>query len=122
MSDSNRDGTRFVDADDLAEAAQLILDELDASQRKDRQQAHVKPQFTVASIFVLTFFVCLGSSAGGGWIAAPVFAGIVGFLAIIVIAWTAIAFPTSSRGRLVWISIALAYLFACVAAVLRMKT
>ena len=121
MSDSKRDGTRFVDADDLAKAEQLILDGLDTSRRNDSQSNRPKSQFTLMSIFMLMFFVSLGLSAGGDWVPASTFAGIMGFLAIIAFWLMAVAYPNSSRGRLIWTGIALAYFLACVATVLRIK-
>jgi hypothetical protein len=69
---------------------------------------------------VVTFFVCLGLSAGGDWLPAPVFAGLMGWLAIVTIICTAVSFPTSPQGRLLWLGIALAYFVACVVALLRL--
>ena len=117
--DARKDGTRFVDAEDLAAAERLILEEQDPARRKNAQTDRPRPQFTLASIMVVTFFVCLGLSAGGDWIPASVFAGVMGFLAIAIIVW-ATAFPASSGARMVWIGIALAYFVACVVAVSRM--
>lgn len=116
---AKRDGTRFVDAEDLAEAERLILLEQDAA-HCDFHAKRPRTQFTLAGVMVVTFFVCLGLSAGGDWIPPSAFAGIMGFVAIGVIAWMTLAFPTSPQGRLLWIGIALAYLVACVVAVLRM--
>jgi hypothetical protein len=116
MADSKRDGTRFVDADDLAKAERMILEQQDTASRKPNAP---KPQFTLAGVMAITFFGCLGLSAGSSWLPAPVFAGVMGFLAIAIIGWTTIFFPTSPRGRVAWMGVTLAYFLACVIAVLR---
>jgi hypothetical protein len=116
MADSKRDGTRFIDPDDLAKAERMILAQQDPASRKPDAP---RPQFTLAGVMAITFFGCLGLSAGGSWLPAPAFAGVMGILAVAIIAWTTISFPTSPRGRVAWMGIALAYFLACVIALLR---
>ena len=120
MPAPQRDGTRFVDVEDLAKAERLILQEQHPAREARTRPGPPKPQFTLAGIMVVTFFVCLGLSAGGSWIPAPAFAGVMGFLAIASIIWTTVAFPSSLPGRVVWMGIAFAYFAACLVVLLQM--
>jgi hypothetical protein len=76
-------------------------------------------QFTIASLLILLTFICVGLS-GASWIPATVFAGIVG-AALVLVIFSAITSPHETVLSLtIWIGLVLAYVIACVVALLRL--
>ena len=80
-----------------------------------------KHQFTITGLMIISLGICFGLS-GASWIPATVFAGLVGVLLLLIIG-SAMTSPNDTvLSYTLWIGIILAYVSACIIALIRLTS
>jgi hypothetical protein len=83
-----------------------------------RQDAARRPQFSVGEILVVMVGVAAGL-AGGTWMPADIFAAILGLVTLLGLLAVHLHPPRSRLGKLLWMTLVLAYVMAVLAAIVR---
>lgn len=115
----SEDEIRLSDPQGIPEAQRIVRSRISPAIVEPKSQPR-RGQFTIASVMLLLFFLCVGLS-GSSWIPAPVFAGIVGATLLLVIFSATTSPADTALSYTVWIGIILAYAAACLVALLRLS-
>lgn len=115
------DELRLAPSDGMSESERLTRSRSYSPFVKETRTHRGRLQFTVASLMVVSLFICVGL-AGANWMPAPFFAGIVGVLTLFTLGWTSAETRESDIPRPAWIGIILAYVAASVIALIRMAS
>jgi hypothetical protein len=84
----------------------------------DRRAQHVRPQFRISDLLIVMVGAAVGL-AGGTWIAADIFAALLGLLTLIGLLIVHLIPPQSHTGKVIWATVVLAYVTAVGAALVK---
>lgn len=117
----DKDDLGLLPQDGLSESERLTRARFNPVDNGGSNSLSKRPRFSLAAMMVIFSFICIGLS-GAHWPSAlaSLFAGLLGVLVLLGVLWPRNAFSNEFLSPVIWGGILIAYVLACVIAVMRL--